>query len=46
MIRPLSAVSCELGKYSDDGERIKLLEKRGFRNVFCDLCEEAYGNED
>jgi hypothetical protein len=28
MIKPSSAVSCELGKYSDDGERIKLLEKR------------------
>jgi hypothetical protein len=46
MIKPSSAVSCELSKYSDDGERIKLLEKRGFRNVFCDLCEGAYSNED
>ena len=30
MIKPLNAVSCESSKYSDDGERIKLLEKRGF----------------
>jgi hypothetical protein len=30
MIKSSSAVSCEFSKYSDDGERIKLLEKEDF----------------